>query len=59
MAKFYANENFRARVVDALKQLGHDVLTSDNDPIALAQRIHGSEGFWRCGLKSVDSSESA
>jgi len=45
MAKFYANENFRARVVDALKQLGHDVLTSDNDPIALAQRIHGSEGF--------------
>jgi Domain of unknown function (DUF5615) len=28
MAKFYANENFRLPTVEALKQLGHDVLTS-------------------------------
>jgi uncharacterized protein with PIN domain len=28
MAKFYSNENFRRRVVEALRALGHDVLTS-------------------------------
>jgi predicted nuclease of predicted toxin-antitoxin system len=28
MAKLYANENFRRRVVEALRALGHDVLTS-------------------------------
>lgn len=27
MARFYANENFPRQVVDALRQLGHDVLT--------------------------------
>jgi hypothetical protein len=28
MAKLYANENFRRKVVEALRELGHDVLTS-------------------------------
>ena len=28
MAKFYSNENFPQGTVDALRQLGHDVLTS-------------------------------
>ncbi len=28
MARFYTNENLRRRVVEALRQLGHDVLTS-------------------------------
>ena len=28
MARFYTNENFRRRVVEALRQLGHDALTS-------------------------------
>lgn len=28
MARFYSNENFPRRVVEALRQLGHDVLTS-------------------------------
>ena len=28
MARLYANENFRRRVVEALRELGHDVLTS-------------------------------
>ncbi|MBK6931941.1 MAG: DUF5615 family PIN-like protein [Saprospirales bacterium] len=28
MASFYANENFRRPVIEILKQLGHDVLTS-------------------------------
>jgi predicted nuclease of predicted toxin-antitoxin system len=28
MAKLYANENFRRRIVEALRELGHDVLTS-------------------------------
>ena len=28
MARFYANENFRRQTVEALQQLGHDVLTS-------------------------------
>ena len=28
MAKLYTNENFRRRVVEALRELGHDVLTS-------------------------------
>lgn len=28
MAKLYANENFRRPVVEVLRQLGHDVLTS-------------------------------
>lgn len=27
MARLYANENFPLRVVEALRQLGHDVLT--------------------------------
>ena len=28
MARFYTNENFRRKAVEALRQLGHDVLTS-------------------------------
>lgn len=28
MARFYANENFRRPVIEALERLGHDVLTS-------------------------------
>ncbi len=28
MARLYANENFPAPVVETLRQLGHDVLTS-------------------------------
>ena len=28
MARFYSNENFPRRVVEALRHLGHDVLTS-------------------------------
>jgi uncharacterized protein with PIN domain len=28
MARLYTNENFRRRIVDALRTLGHDVLTS-------------------------------
>lgn len=28
MARLYSNENFPARTVDALRKLGHDVLTS-------------------------------
>ncbi len=28
MARLYTNENFRRRIVEALKELGHDVLTA-------------------------------
>ena len=28
MARFYTNKNLRRRIVEALRQLGHDVLTS-------------------------------
>jgi Domain of unknown function (DUF5615) len=28
MAKLYTNENFRKRIVEALREFGHDVLTS-------------------------------
>ncbi len=28
MAKLYANENFRRRIVEALREMGHDVLTT-------------------------------
>ena len=28
MPKFYTNENFRRQIVEALRRLGHDVLTS-------------------------------
>lgn len=39
MARLYANENFRLRVVEILRELGHDVLTTkdagnDNKKIA-------------------------
>lgn len=38
MANFYADENFRKSVVDELRRLGHDVLTS-------SQAGHSNIGF--------------
>ena len=55
MASLYANENFPEQAVEALRALGHDVLTTadagqahagiivctqDADPVGQAQRIH-------------------
>lgn len=51
MARLYANENFPRRVVEALRILGHDVLTvfeagnagqsiSDEEVLAFANRDH-------------------
>ena len=52
MARLYANENFPFQVVSALRDLGHDVLTSldagkanqsiSDDDVRQANRIHAS-----------------
>ena len=42
MARFYSNENFPRRAVEALREIGHDVLTSYEAGRA-NQQIHDAD----------------